>query len=85
MLGEKVVRDWVKARAVTYGAGTWDFARRWLFALGVLPLRVIGWLALYTVWHSLLSIVFTPRWKPWTRAWGKRWKPQVRAVAGKGR
>ena len=84
VLGEKTVREWVKARAMKYGAGTWVYARRWTFALGALPLRVIGWLAVYTVWHSLISIFYTPRWKPWTRAWGKRWKPGGTAVA-KGR
>ena len=84
-LGEKAVREWVKARALKYGAGTWDTARRWTFALGVLPLRVLGWLSVYTVWHAFVSILWRPRWTPWQRAWGKRWKPQVRAVAGKGR
>ena len=74
-LGRDVVRGWVKAQSMKYGAGVWTRAHRLLFALGALPLRVIGWLMVYTLWHSLISLVWKPRWQPWTRAWDKRWKP----------
>jgi hypothetical protein len=79
VLGQEVVRGWVKAKSMKYGAGAWARARRLLFALGVLPVRVLFWFALYAVWHSLISLFWRPRWKPWARAWSKRWRPQVRA------
>jgi hypothetical protein len=76
VLGEKVVRDWVKARALRYGAGTWDRVRPLLFALGVAPFRVLVWFVIYAVWHAVVSIFWKPRWQPWTRAWGRRWKAE---------
>jgi hypothetical protein len=85
-LGPDVVRAWVKAQSIKYGAGVWTRAHRLLFALGALPLRVLGWLMVYTLWHSLISLLWKPRWKPWTRAWDKRWKPPQaagRAKAGR--
>ena len=72
--GEKSVRDWVKMRATRLGAGTWDRVRPWLFALGVLPFRVLVWFVVYAVWHAVVSLFWRPRWKPWQRAWAKRWK-----------
>ena len=76
-LGQEVVRAWLKAQSMKYGLNAWTRVRRLTFALGVLPLRVLGWLALYTVWHSLVSVLWTPRWRPWPRAWAKRWTPDI--------
>ena len=72
--GEKVVRDWIKARAMRISAGTWDRIRPWLFALGVLPFRVLAWFVVYAIWHAIVSLFWRPGWKPWERAWSKRWK-----------
>ena len=80
ILGQDVVRAWVKARSMKYGAGAWVRARRLLFALGVLPVRVVFWFAIYAVWHSLISLFWRPRWTPWARAWSKRWRPAARAT-----
>lgn len=88
VLGPDVVRAWVKAQSMKYGAGMWTRAHRLLFALGALPLRVLGWLIVYTIWHSLISLLWKPRWNPWTLAWAKRWKPPQtagRAAAAKAR
>ena len=88
VLGQEVVRAWLKAQSMKYGLNAWTRVRRLSFALGVLPLRVLGWLALYTVWHSLVSVLWTPRWRPWPRAWAKRWKPEMparRKIAAKAR
>jgi hypothetical protein len=75
-LGPDLVRGWVKTQSMKYGAGAWVRARRLLFALGALPLRVLGWLIVYTLWHSIVSLAWKPRWHPWPRAWAKRWKPR---------
>lgn len=75
MLGPEVVRAWLKKQSLKFGAGTWVRVRRLTFALTALPVRVLGWLVVYTVWHSIVSLFWKPRWHPWTRAWAKRWKP----------
>lgn len=81
--GEKAVRDWVKLRATRLGAGTWDRIRPWLFALGVLPFRVLAWFVVFAVWHAVVSLFWRPRWKPWQRAWGKRWKAARAGPSGR--
>jgi hypothetical protein len=86
LLGPDLVRAWVKKQSLKFGAGTWIKARRLTFALGALPLRVVGWGIVYTLWHSLISLFVKPRWSPWQRAWDKRWKPpqsQSRAKSAK--
>jgi hypothetical protein len=80
VLGQDLVRTWVKTQSMKYGAGAWTRAHRLLFALGALPLRVLAWLIVYAIWHSLISLFWKPRWHPWPRAWAKRWKPPVAAV-----
>ncbi|MBR2534883.1 MAG: hypothetical protein IKE66_02305 [Hyphomicrobium sp.] len=75
MLGPEIVRAWLKKQSLKFGANTWVRVRRLTFALTALPVRVLGWLVVYTVWHSLISLFWKPRWHPWTRAWAKRWKP----------
>lgn len=77
VLGQEAVRSWVKTQSMKFGAGAWVRARRITFALGVLPVRVLGWLMLYAVWHSMVSLFWRPRWSPWQRAWAKRWKPRT--------
>ncbi len=74
VLGPEVVRAWVKARAMRFGAGTWARVRPWLFAFSVAPFRVLLWFPVYAVWHAAVSLFWKPRWTPWQRAWGKRWK-----------
>lgn len=72
--GQERVRAWVKARAMSFGAGTWERVRPWLFALGVAPFRVLVWFFVYAIWHALVSLVWKPRWTPWQRAWARRWQ-----------
>jgi hypothetical protein len=72
--GKDTVRAWVKRHSLRYGTATWHRSRRALFALGVLPFRVLGWLIIYTLWHSVVSLWWTPRWSPWQRAWERRWR-----------
>jgi hypothetical protein len=79
VLGKERVRTWMKRISLNFGAATWRRSRRLLFALGVLPLRVLGWLVFYTLWHSALSLWWTPRWSPWQRAWARRWRRRRRA------
>jgi hypothetical protein len=74
-LGKAPVRGWLKTQSLKYGANAWVRTRRVTFALGALPFRVLGWLAVYAIWHSLISLLWTPRWTPWARAWAKRWHP----------
>ena len=74
LLGKAVVQAWVKRQSLKLGRGTWRRVHTALFALGSLPLRVLFWLVVYTLWHSVLSLLWTPRWKPWARAWGRRWR-----------
>jgi hypothetical protein len=73
-LGPDKVRAWVKKRTMRFGAGTWRKAHRALFALGVMPIRVLAWLIVYGLWHSIISLVWTPKWSPWERAWSRRWR-----------
>ncbi len=80
VLGPAVVRGWIKAQSMKFGTGAWVRTRRLTFAFGALPLRVLGWLFVYTLWHSLISLFWQPRWHPWPRAWAKRWKPPPRAA-----
>lgn len=76
VVGQEKVRQWVRARAARYGAAASVRARRLVFALGVLPVRVLFWFLIYAVWHSIVSLLWRPRWGPWQRAWAKRWRLQ---------
>lgn len=83
LAGPDVVRAWIKSKTMALGGNAWVRARRVSFALGVLPVRVLGWFAVYVVLHSLVSLLWRPKWHPWQRAWGKRWKPPKRAKSGR--
>jgi hypothetical protein len=76
-LSPEVVRAWVKRISLKFGAGAWRRAHRLLFALGVMPIRVLGWLMLYSLSHVLISLFWTPRWSPWQRAWDRRWRRRI--------
>jgi hypothetical protein len=76
VLGQEKVRAWVRARTAKYGSAASIRARRLLFALGVAPVRVLFWFVIYAVWHSIVSLLWRPKWTPWVRAWAKRWRPQ---------
>lgn len=73
-LGPEMVRAWVKRISLKFGAGAWRRTHRLLFALGVMPIRVLGWLMLYSLSHVVISLFWTPRWNPWQRAWDRRWR-----------
>ena len=79
VFGKPAVEAWAKRQATRLGAGTWRRIHRALFAMLMLPPRVLLWLIVYSLWHSVLSLLWTPRWKPWKRAWGKRWLPRAAA------
>lgn len=81
LLGEAMVRGWLKRQSARLGGGVWDTLRRTFVAASVLPFRVMIWFIVYAVWHSILSLLWTPRWRPWQRAWAKRWKPAPAAKA----
>lgn len=76
VLGREKVRAWVRVRTRKYGAAASKRAQRWIFALGVVPVRVLFWFVLYAVWHSIVSLLWRLRWSPWRRAWAKRWRQQ---------
>ncbi|MBS0251893.1 MAG: hypothetical protein JSR78_12610 [Proteobacteria bacterium] len=76
VLGEDKVRGWVKARTQRYGSAASKRMQRWIFALGVLPIRVLFWFPVYALWHSVVSLLWRPKWSPWQRAWAKRWKTE---------
>lgn len=80
VIGRPVVQSWLKRRSLAWGKGAFASLRRAVFALSALPLRVLFWLVVYTVWHGLLSLLWRPRWSPWQRAWGRRWRPRQRAA-----
>jgi hypothetical protein len=81
MFGQGRVRAWLRARTAKYGSAASIRARRLPFALGVVPVRVLFWFVIYAIWHSIVSLLWRPRWTPWRRAWAKRWRadPQNRA------
>jgi hypothetical protein len=76
MLGREKVQAWIRRRTQKYGSAASKRAQRWLFALGVTPVRVLFWFVVYAVWHSIVSLLWRPSWSPWRRAWAKRWRPQ---------
>lgn len=78
VFGQERVREWVKARTQRYGAAVSKRAQRLLFALGMAPVRVLFWFVIYALWHSIVSLLWRPKWTPWGRAWGKRWRAQPR-------
>lgn len=78
VLGQEKVRGWVKARTQKYGASASKRIQRWIFALGVLPIRVLFWFPLYALWHSVVSLLWRPKWSPWQRAWAKRSKLEAK-------
>ncbi|HML28697.1 MAG TPA: hypothetical protein PKE16_07650 [Hyphomicrobium sp.] len=78
VLGQEKVRAWVKARTQRYGAAASKRMQRLAFALGVLPLRVLFWFPVYTLWHSIVSLLWRPKWSPWQRAWAKRWQREAK-------
>ena len=73
VLGKATVEAWLRRHAVRLGGNTWRRTHHATFALLMLPPRVLIWLIAYSLWHSLVSLIWTPRWSPWQRAWGKRW------------
>lgn len=75
-LGPEAPRAWLKRQSARLGGGVWDKLSRGLVASSVLPFRVVAWFLIYAVQHSIVSLLWTPRWKPWPRAWAKRWKPK---------
>jgi len=76
VLGQEKVRAWVRVRTGKYGAKASKRVQRWIFALGVVPIRVLFWFMLYAIWHSIVSLLWRPRWSPWQRAWGRRWRKE---------
>lgn len=75
-LGREVVRGWLKTKSKTLATGIGRRLSALALALSALPFRVVAWFAIYAVWHSIVSLLWTPRWKPWPRAWAKRWGGQ---------
>jgi hypothetical protein len=73
VLGKERVRTWVRTKSLKFGRGAWQRTHRVFFALGTLPLRVLWWLFVFGLWHSLVALFWTPRWSPWQRAWSRRW------------
>ena len=63
-LGPEMVRAWVKRARSSSAPAAWRRTRRLLFALGVMPIRVLGWLMLYGLWHVAISLFWTPRMGP---------------------
>ena len=80
ILGRETVQTWVKARSQKYGVAASNRMRRVVFALGVLPIRVLFWLPIYAIWHSFVSLLWRPKWSPWQRAWAKRWRAETTKV-----
>lgn len=72
-LGREVVRAWLRTKSKTLATGLGRRLSALFLALSALPFRVVAWFAIYAVWHSIVSLLWTPRWKPWPRAWAKRW------------
>ncbi len=85
IFGRDLVRAWIKERSKRLGSGiaarVWTSVSRVALASTVLPFRVLFWFGVYAVWHSIVSLLWTPKWRPWTRAWGKRWRPERPAPA----
>jgi hypothetical protein len=80
-LGRDRVRGWVKARSAKFGTAASIRARRLLFALGVVPVRVLFWFLIFAVWHSIVSLLWRPAWTPWRRARAKRWRAEAQKPA----
>jgi hypothetical protein len=81
LIGKKPVRMWIRTHAYRLLAQALHRARRAVFVLAALPVRVLGWFVIYTIWHAVISLWWTPRWSPWRRAWRCRWGRNRLALA----
>lgn len=72
VLGPEIVRGWLKKQSLKLGSGVLQRASGAALALSAMPFRVLGWLILYGLWHSIISLFWTPRWSPMERAWNRR-------------
>lgn len=77
VIGKPTVRAWVQRHALGAGRGAARWLRRIMFALSALPIRVLGWLFVYAIWHSFISLFWKPRWSPWQKAWSRRWRQRA--------
>lgn len=73
--GVEPVRAWLRARAAKYAGSIGGSLSRGALAVSILPFRVLIWFIIYAVWHSVVSLLWRPRWSPWQRAWSRRWHP----------
>ncbi len=81
LLGKEPVRSWVRTQCYRFMGNALHRARRACFALVALPVRVLGWFVIYTVWHAVINLWWSPRWRPWQRAWRCRWGRNSLALA----
>jgi len=80
-LGTALLRPWIRTHVFRIAAGVGRRARSAAVALAALPVRVLCWFVIYALWHSLVNLWWTPRWRPWERAWNCRWGHRSLALA----
>jgi hypothetical protein len=81
LIGKEPVRSWIRTHAYRLLARALHRARRAVFGLAALPVRVVGWFVIYTIWHAVISLWWTPCWSPWQCAWRCRWGHNAMALA----
>jgi hypothetical protein len=81
LIGKEPVRSWIRTHAYRLLARALHRARRAVFGLAALPVRVVGWFVIYATWHAMISLWWTPRWSPWQCAWRRRWGHNAVAFA----
>jgi hypothetical protein len=72
-VGKERVRIWLRQQFLSLARRSWRRLRRALFAFWAVPLRVANWFVIFALWYAVLSLLRTPRWTPWQRAWRCRW------------
>jgi hypothetical protein len=72
-LGKPLVRRWIGKHSRRLTRTAWQRTRKFVFALWAVPTRVLGWFVVFALWHAVLNLWRTPRWRPWRRAWRRGW------------
>jgi hypothetical protein len=73
LFGKRLVRPWLAQLWLRVRDAVWRRTPRMFFALWAVPARVLTWFVLFTLWHAVVNLCCTPSWRPWPRAWRRRW------------
>ena len=68
-LGDKVVKSWIAQKGKKYfgkkGKRMAEWSNKKFWAMFWYPFRLLR----SSLWFAVLGLFYTPRWRPWKRAW----------------